>query len=69
MHDGRFKRLRDVLNHYGGKAQSAVGVDPDVKKIPVLSDKEKTDIVAFLLTLTDKTFLNDRRFIDPFVMQ
>ncbi len=67
MHDGRYKRLRDILNHYSGTAKTVSGVDEDVKKIPALSDKDKTDIVAFLLTLTDKTFLHDRRFIDPFV--
>lgn len=67
MHDGRYKRLRDVVNHYSGRTRQVMDADDDVKKIPVLSDKDKTDIVAFLLTLTDKTFLNDRRFIDPFV--
>ncbi|MFL5763956.1 MAG: cytochrome-c peroxidase [Bacteroidia bacterium] len=63
MHDGRFKKLKDVLNHYG---TSHAGADEDVKKIGELSDKARKDIIAFLLTLTDKDFLNDKRFSDPF---
>ena len=27
---------------------------------------EKIDLIIFLRTLTDKTFLYDRRFVDPF---
>ncbi len=69
MHDGRYKRLRDVMNHYAITAKKSEGVDKEVKKIPEFTDKDKTDIVAFLLTLTDKTFLHDKRFIDPFAMQ
>jgi cytochrome c peroxidase len=57
MHDGRFKKLRDVLNHY----TSTDGL----KKPIVLNSNEKTDIVAFLLTLTDNDFLFDKRFGFP----
>jgi cytochrome c peroxidase len=62
MHDGRFRKLKDVLNHYSA---SHAGADEALEKIGELSDKEKKDIIAFLLTLTDKNFLNDRRFSDP----
>lgn len=40
-------------------------MDSEIKKIGELSDKERKDIIAFLLTLTDKEFLNDKRFMDP----
>ena len=57
MHDGRFRKLRDVLNHYA----SADGLNTPI----VLNSNEKTDIVAFLLTLTDNDFLFDKRFGFP----
>lgn len=65
MHDGRFKKLKDVLNHYSGQAAHTANADPEIKKIGELSDKERKDIIAFLLTLTDKDFLYDKRFADP----
>jgi cytochrome c peroxidase len=65
MHDGRFKKLRDVLNHYSDAGIKVT--DPEMKKTADLSDKERKDIIAFLLTLTDKEFLSDPRFSDPFI--
>lgn len=64
MHDGRYKKLKDVLNHYSSSNHNTT-VDSEIKKIGELSDKERKDIIAFLLTLTDKEFLNDKRFMDP----
>lgn len=64
MHDGRYKKLKDVLNHYSASNRNTT-TDSEIKKIGDLSDKERKDIIAFLLTLTDKEFLNDRRFVDP----
>lgn len=57
MHDGRFKKLREVLTHYA--------TTDKLKKPIVLNSNEKTDIVAFLLTLTDNEFLFDKRFGFP----
>lgn len=55
MHDGRFKRLQNVLTHYttdfGKNAQTA----PQI----TLTSNEKVDIIAFLHTLSDKHFLTD----------
>lgn len=65
MHDGRYKKLKDVLNHYSSSNHNST-VDSEIKKIGDLSDKERKDIIAFLLTLTDREFLNDKRFVDPF---
>lgn len=67
MHDGRYRRLRDVLNHYSNKANQTSLADAAVRNMPALTDKEKVDITAFLLTLTDREFLTDARFSDPFV--
>jgi cytochrome c peroxidase len=57
MHDGRFKKLREVVNHYAT-------TDKLTQPIP-LNSNEKTDIIAFLLTLTDNDFLFDKRFGFP----
>lgn len=65
MHDGRFKRLRDVLGHYGTPSGHADHADPLVKTIGVLRDDQKKDIIAFLLTLTDDDFLRNPKFSDP----
>lgn len=53
MHDGRFKKLRDVLAHYASPHMLADHADPRVRAIGPLSDVERKDIMAFLLTLTD----------------
>ncbi|MBI1837090.1 MAG: cytochrome-c peroxidase [Flavobacteriia bacterium] len=65
MHDGRFKKLSDVLNFYSNSSLHSENVDARVKNIGVLSADDKKSIIAFLLTLTDKSFLYDRRFVDP----
>lgn len=66
MHDGRYRKLKEVINHYSD------GIDP---KSPYLDSKlrrpmhfneiQKKDLLAFLFTLTDKTFLYDKRFFYP----
>lgn len=65
MHDGRYKKLKDVLNHYSNSSLQNTTTDEEVKKIGDLTDKERKDIVAFLLTLTDRDFINDKKFADP----
>lgn len=65
MHDGRFYSVYDVLEHYNKKMIVGPITDTLLKnKIP-LSNFEKGQIVAFLLTLTDSSFLKDERFIQP----
>lgn len=51
MHDGRFKRLRDVLAHYSNTAALPDHTDPRVRAIGPLSDMERKDIIAFLMML------------------
>ena len=65
MHDGRFRKLEDVLAHYATPANFGEHSAREVYDIGHLSDNDKKDIIAFLKTLTDKTFIYDRRFIDP----
>lgn len=69
MHDGRFQTLEQVIDHYntGGKASSTV--DPLMKHVGTglnLTTQEKADLLAFLRSMTDSTFINDTRFKSPF---
>jgi len=65
MHDGRYRKLYDVVKHYANHNSHSASVDSAVIKIGTISDNEKVDLVAFLLTLTDKKFLYDKRFSNP----
>ena len=66
MHDGRFKKLSEVVAHYaGGGIQTSPTLDVRLQKSMVFSPEEKVDLVAFLLTLTDREFLFDPRFGFP----
>lgn len=57
MHDGRFKRLRDVINHYTDGIKQSPTLAKELRKPIVLTSDEKTDLIAFLLTLNDKDFI------------
>ena len=64
-HDGRFYSIDNVLNHYSTGIQISPTLDPLLKnKIP-LTTEERYYIKTFLATLTDSTFLNDKRFAQP----
>ena len=65
MHDGRFKTLKQVLDHYTKKFTIESHADPILVKGIQLTELDKADIIAFLKTLTDQKFLHDRRFADP----
>ena len=62
MHDGRFKNLSQVLNHYIMGVSHSSTLNPRLQKGIYLSGNEKTELVAFLLTLTDKEFLYNTKF-------
>jgi cytochrome c peroxidase len=63
MHDGRFKRLRDVLKHYTSIRQSGT-VSNKLQPMNFTSN-EMVDLTAFLLTLTDRKFLFDTAYSYP----
>lgn len=65
MHDGRFRKLRDVVNHYTSGISQNGTADIRLRKPIVLTPEEKVDLVAFLFTLTDQEFLFDPRFSFP----
>jgi cytochrome c peroxidase len=65
MHDGRFRNLTEVLNFYSDTIKHTSNAHPLIKKIGKLSIDERNNILSFLKTLTDKSFIYDRRFADP----
>ncbi|MCE7068103.1 cytochrome-c peroxidase [Dyadobacter sp. CY326] len=77
MHDGRFTTLEQVLNHYANDqngSKDSIFVSPTLdpllqkagqKRGIKLSANEKQSIIAFLKTLNDEQFINDKRFSDP----
>lgn len=65
MHDGRFKKLGDVLNHYTKGIQLSTSLSHQLQQPIILSSNEKVDIIAFLLTLTDRAFLFNPAYSYP----
>jgi cytochrome c peroxidase len=57
MHDGRYKKLTEVIDHYDRKIHLSNTLDPILEKGIHFTTNEKIDLVAFLLTLTDKNFM------------
>ena len=62
FHDGRAKKLRDVLDHYSGGLNKLVNVHPSLKNGIALSSSDKVELITFLKTLTDKHFLYNPKF-------
>jgi len=78
MHDGTVATLSDAIDHYaaGGRtitsgANAGVGSANPYKSALVggftVSAEEKSDLIAFLRSLTDSTFLTDPRFSNPWI--
>ena len=78
MHDGRFATLEQVLDHYNEGIKMSSTLSPliaeadNVAKGVVtqvslnLTEHEKTAIIAFLHTLTDRQFIAEEKFSNPF---
>ena len=64
MHDGRFKTLDEVINHYSDSLRASPNISPLLKNVSAggvrLTNQEKADLKAFLLTLTDSSFVIGR---------
>lgn len=70
MHDGRFETLEEVLDFYSDDFNNSINIDSKMmfgnKKNRALSSEEKQDIISFLYTLTDSTFITNPEFMSPF---
>ena len=65
MHDGRFKKLSEVLNHYTNGINHSKTLALQLQQPITLTPNEKVDIIAFLLTLSDQSFVFNPRFQYP----
>lgn len=65
MHDGRFRKISEVLNHYTSEINDSKTVSEELKSKIILTSDQKVDLTAFLLTLTDKEFLFNPKFGFP----
>lgn len=71
MHDGRFKTLEEVVDHYDLHVKQSSTLDPALIQVVSngglkLTEQDKIDLVNFLKTLTDHTFLKNPAYSDPF---
>ena len=71
MHDGRFAKLEDVVEHYSTGLKRHPNIDgrlngPAANGGFRFSTNEKAALVAFLKTLSDHKFVTDPKFSDPF---
>jgi cytochrome c peroxidase len=69
MHDGRFATLEEVLDHYDSHAKYTPTVNPFIRvngRTLGLSPQDKLDVIAFLKTLTDSSFVNNPSLRSPF---
>lgn len=73
MHDGRFQSLEQVVAFYDAGVQNNPRLDNRLRgpngqpQRLNLSSAERAALVAFLGTFTDRTFLTDVRYANPFV--
>lgn len=66
MHDGRFKKLRQVVAYYAGEIDlENPYLSNELRKKIKLSSIDQKDLISFLLTLTDKEFLFNNKFELP----
>ncbi len=65
MHDGRFNTINQVINHYTKGIKQSANLATELKKGILLSSNEKTDLIAFLLTLNDSAFVFNLNFAYP----
>jgi cytochrome c peroxidase len=71
MHDGRFKTLSDVLEHYSHGIRKNPNLDPilNVNGEPLqmnITELDKASIIAFLNALTDPVMITNPNFSNPF---
>jgi cytochrome c peroxidase len=70
MHDGRFATLSQVVQFYSHGVHASANVDSRMGTVQSggarLTPLQQKQLVAFLLSLSDSAFVNDRRFSSPY---
>jgi len=70
MHDGRFITLEEVVDHYNEHAKYSTTADILLQYNLQsgglkLSSQDKADLLSFLRTLTDQSYLNNISYSKP----
>jgi cytochrome c peroxidase len=65
MHDGRMARLSDVMLHYSLASFEAVA-SAEMKMMKPLNEEQRIDLTSFLLTLSDSSFVFEKKHQYPF---
>ena len=65
MHDGRFMTLQQCINHYRVGIIPSTTLDPLLQNGIQLTDRQSSDLVAFLRTLTDSSFVRNPNLAKP----
>lgn len=69
MHDGRFSTLDEVIEFYSHQVKWSPQIDPLMHHVMnqgvQLTESEKKELKAFLLTLEDEEFLTNQKFAKP----
>lgn len=70
MHDGRFRTLEEVVEHYNSGIQNSPTLDITLANTLqtglMLTEQDKADLVAFMKTLTDETLMTNEEYANPF---
>lgn len=72
MHDGRYKTLGEVIDHYSSGIQSSDNLDWNLRdgsgkaRQMNISETDKQAMIAFLNTFTDYTLVTDPKYSNPF---
>lgn len=64
MHDGSIQTLREAVQHYNRGGEPNLNADALIRPLG-LTDSEVDDLVAFLESLTDRSFTTNPAFLPP----
>ncbi|MEZ5045992.1 MAG: cytochrome c peroxidase [Chitinophagaceae bacterium] len=65
MHDGRFANLQAVIKHYINEKIASPTLSNLLIEPITLNDHEQIDLIAFLLTLNDPSFVFNKKYAYP----
>lgn len=64
MHNGSITRLQDVIKHYSSNTKlNNKYLSQSLRKAIKLSERDEKDLLAFLQTLSDRSFMFDKKFM------
>ena len=73
MHDGRFKTIDEVVEHYSSGIQESNTLDVIFRKFDRVAEgglqltaDQKSDLIAYLKTLNDSSFVKNKNLSSPF---